>query len=339
MATASSKTAGKTAAKSTTKTPAKSAAKTTAKSVSRAAPAAVKKAKGLGRGLSALLGNDINVIEDLSRDEKKGPELPSSVPLNQIRAGKYQPRTQMDETALNELAESIRSQGIMQPILIRPIAGDQPEKYEIIAGERRFRAAKLAGLAEVPVLVREVADENAAVMALIENIQREDLNPLEEAQGVKRLIDDFQFTHEQAAQAIGRSRSLTSNLLRLLNLAQPVQNFLLQGQLDMGHARALLAVDSATQIILANQVVARQLSVRETERLVNSAGQSKAQSKPKAVNRDVERLEEALSDHLGTRVSLKMGSKDKGQLMIDFHGWEHLNSLLEKQGLNNILEN
>lgn len=336
MATASSKTAGKSAAKSASKT----AAKPVAKSAAKATPAA-KKAKGLGRGLSALLGNDINVIEDLSREEKKVPELPSSVPLNQIRAGKYQPRTQMDDTALNELAESVRTQGIMQPILIRPIAGDQPEKYEIIAGERRFRAARLAGLAEVPVLVREVADENAAVMALIENIQREDLNPLEEAQGVKRLIDEFQFTHEQAAQAIGRSRSLTSNLLRLLNLAQPVQTFLLEGKLDMGHARALLAVDSATQIILANQVVARQLSVRETEKLVNQAGkagQGKGLSRPKAVNRDVERLEEALSDHLGTRVSLKMGAKDKGQLMIDFHGWEHLNSLLEKQGLSNILE-
>lgn len=330
MATASSKTARKTAAKTTTK------------SATRAAPAAAKKAKGLGRGLSALLGNDINVIEDLSRDEKKGVELPTSVPLTLIRAGKYQPRTHMDDAALNELAESVRSQGIMQPILIRPIAGDQPEKYEIIAGERRFRAAKLAGLAEVPVLVREVADENAAIMALIENIQREDLNPLEEAHGVKRLIDDFQFTHEQAAQAIGRSRSLTSNLLRLLNLAQPVQTFLLEGKLDMGHARALLAVDSATQIILANQVVARQLSVRETEKLVNQAGkagQGKALAKPKAVSRDVERLEEALSDHLGTRVSLKLGSKDKGQLLIDFHGWEHLNSLLEKQGLGSILEN
>lgn len=341
MATASSKTAGKAAAKSTTKPAASAAAKAPAKAAAKVAAAPAKKAKGLGRGLSALLGNDINVIEDLSRDEKKAPEQPSSVPLSQIRAGKYQPRTQMDEAALNELADSVRSQGIMQPILIRPIAGDQPEKYEIIAGERRFRAARLAGLEEVPVLVREVADENAAVMALIENIQREDLNPLEEAHGVKRLIEEFQFTHEQAAQAIGRSRSLTSNLLRLLNLAQPVQTFLLEGKLDMGHARALLAVDPATQIILANQVVARQLSVRETEKLVNQAGkagQSKGLPKPKAVNRDVERLEEALSDHLGTRVSLKMGSKDKGQLLIDFHGWEHLNSLLEKQGLGNILE-
>lgn len=329
MATASSKTAAK-------------ATKTATKTAKSAAPTKVaKKAKGLGRGLSALLGNDVNVIDDLSRDEKKGPELPSSVPLGEIRAGKYQPRTQMDETALNELADSIRSQGIMQPILIRPIGGDQAEKYEIIAGERRFRAAKLAGLAEVPVLVREVADENAAVMALIENIQREDLNPLEEAQGVKRLIEEFQFTHEQAAQAIGRSRSLTTNLLRLLNLAMPVQTFLLEGKLDMGHARALLAVDSATQIILANQVVARQLSVRETEKLVNQAGKAgngKSASRAKPVNRDVERLEEALSDHLGTRVSLKMGSKDKGQLLIDFHGWEHLNSLLEKQGLGSVMD-
>ena len=181
-----------------------------------------------------------------------------------MRAGKYQPRTRMDEGALGELAESIRTQGIMQPILVREL-GEEPGQYEIIAGERRFRAAQLAGLKEVPVLVREVADEHAAVMALIENIQREDLNPLEEAHGVRRLLDEFGLTHEQAAQAIGRSRSATSNLLRLLNLAAPVQTMLLAGDVDMGHARALLAVDAATQIQLANQIIARRLSVREAE--------------------------------------------------------------------------
>lgn len=188
-----------------------------------------------------------------------------------MRAGKYQPRTRMDEGALNELAESIRTQGIMQPILVRALGADAPGQYEIIVGERRFRAAQLAGLKEVPVLVREVADENAAVMALIENIQREDLNPLEEAHGVRRLLDEFGLTHEQAAQAIGRSRSATSNLLRLLNLAAPVQTMLLAGDVDMGHARALLAVDAATQIQLANQVIAKRLSVREAEKLVARA--------------------------------------------------------------------
>jgi ParB family chromosome partitioning protein len=231
----------------------------------------------------------------------------------------------------------------MQPILVRPLAGKGAGKYEIIAGERRFRAAQLAGLAEVPVLVREVADENAAIMALIENIQREDLNPLEEAHGVRRLLDEFDLTHEQAAQAIGRSRSATSNLLRLLNLAEPVQTMLLAGDIDMGHARALLSLDAANQILLANEIIARRLSVREAEKLVARAlreaeeGARPARKVP-ALSGDAKRLEEAMSDFLGTRVSLKMGAKEKGQLLIDFHGWEHLNSLLERQGMSGLLE-
>jgi ParB family chromosome partitioning protein len=263
--------------------------------------------------------------------------------VEKLRAGKYQPRTRMDEGALAELAESIRTQGIMQPILVRALGADAPGHYEIIAGERRFRAAQIAGLKEVPVLVREVADENAAVMALIENIQREDLNPLEEAHGVRRLLDEFGLTHEQAAQAIGRSRSATSNLLRLLNLAAPVQTMLLAGDVDMGHARALLAVDAAMQIQLANQVVAKRLSVREAEKLVTRA-QKEAEAAPRGnknsggAARDVVRLEEALSDQLGTRVSLKIGAREKGQIVIDFHGWEHLNSLLERQGLAGVLD-
>lgn len=233
-----------------------------------------------------------------------------------MRAGKYQPRTRMDEGALGELAESIRTQGIMQPILVREL-GEEPGQYEIIAGERRFRAAQLAGLKEVPVLVREVADEHAAVMALIENIQREDLNPLEEAHGVRRLLDEFGLTHEQAAQAIGRSRSATSNLLRLLNLAAPVQTMLLAGDVDMGHARALLAVDAATQIQLANQIIARRLSVREAEKLVaktakDAESASAPRKKANGVSRDLTRLEEALSDHLGTRVALKVGAGRQG---------------------------
>jgi len=318
-----------------------------------------KKPKGLGRGLDALLGGDGPALEALERPSRKAAAPaktvtepvataadtpPATLPVTVLEAGKYQPRTRMDEGALNELADSIRTQGLMQPILVRPLApptGKAAQRYEIIAGERRFRAAKIAGLAAVPVLVREVDDEHAAVMALIENIQREDLNPLEEAQGVQRLLDEFGLTHEQAAQAIGRSRSATSNLLRLLNLAQPVQTMLLAGDIDMGHARALLALDAAMQIQLANVVVARRLSVRETEKLVAAAQREQTErAKPgKGASRDVTRLEEALSDMLGTKVTFKLGAKERGQIVIDFHGWEHLSSLLERQGLGDVLEN
>ncbi len=300
---------------------------------------ATRKTKGLGRGLDALLGADAQIIGSLGR-AKEEESQPGSLKVKQLQAGKYQPRTRMDEGALNELADSIRTQGVMQPILVRPIDGKPGGKYEIIAGERRYRAACLAGLEEVHVLVREVADENAAVMALIENIQREDLNPLEEAQGVKRLLDEFNLTHEQAAQAIGRSRSATSNLLRLLNLAEPVQTMLLAGDIDMGHARALLAVDAANQIMLANEVIAKAMSVRDTEKLVGRSIREReegaaapAKKKEAAQSGDAKRMETALSDHLGTKVSLKMGAGKRGQLIIDFHGWDHLNALLEQQGL------
>src|SRR5690606_35493520 len=286
---------------------------------------ATKKPKGLGRGLDALLGADGPAIDTIGKAAAAKPDgPPSTLPVGKMRAGKYQPRTRMDEGALNELADSIRTQGIMQPILVRAL-NDDPGHYEIIAGERRFRAAQRAGLKEVPLQVREVADENAAVMALIENIQREDLNPLEEAQGVRRLLDEFGLTHEQAAQAIGRSRSATSNLLRLMNLASPVQTMLLAGDIDMGHARALLAVDAAMQIQLANQIIARRLSVREAEKLVAKTAketESAPRKKPNGASRDVARLEEALSDHLGTKVALKVGAREKGQIVIDFHGWE-----------------
>jgi len=313
--------------------PVKGAAKKpTAKAAGK--PASAPKKKGLGRGLDVLLG------------DADGPPLaaldapPTSLPIKALRAGKYQPRSHMDEGALAELADSIRTQGVMQPILVRPLSA--VGQFEVIAGERRLRAAKLAGLKDVPVLVREVDDEHAAVMALIENIQREDLNPLEEAQGVRRLLDEFSLTHEEAAQAIGRSRSATSNLLRLLNLAQPVQTMLLAGDIDMGHARALLAVDAATQILLAHEIIAKRLSVRETEkrvaRAVQEASHQPAASRRAAPSRDVLRLEEALSDQLGTRVALKLGAKNRGRLIIDFHGWDHLNALLERQGLANVLE-
>ncbi|HEX7747228.1 MAG TPA: ParB/RepB/Spo0J family partition protein [Bordetella sp.] len=302
---------------------------------------ATKKPKGLGRGLDVLLGADAPAVDNLGKAgvQKEGP--PSALPIGKLRAGKYQPRTRMDEGSLAELAESIRAQGVIQPITVRALGEAAPGEYEIIAGERRFRAAQLAGLKEVPVQVREVSDENAAVIALIENIQREDLNPLEEAQGVRRLLDEFGLTHEQAAQSIGRSRSATSNLLRLLNLAAPVQTMLLAGDIDMGHARSLLSVDAATQIQLANQIVAKRLSVREAEKLVarvQKEAEAFTSKKTKGASRDVTRLEEALSDHLGTRVTLKVGAKEKGQILIDFHGWEHLNSLLERQGLSGVLD-
>lgn len=307
---------------------------------------ATRKPKGLGRGLDALLGADVSAITAMEQGTVAKATLPSTLPINKLKAGIYQPRTRMDEGALNELADSIRTQGVMQPILVRPLSGKEKGKYEIIAGERRFRASQIAGLTEVPVLVREVGDENAAIMALIENIQREDLNPLEEAQGVKRLLDEFGLTHEQAAQAIGRSRSATSNLLRLLNLTEAVRIMLLAGDIDMGHARALLSVDAANQILLANEVIARRLSVRETERLVSKAlldedsrTAKSGKNKENPVQADVQRFEKLLSEHLGTKVSVKVGAKDRGQLLIAFHGWEHLNDLLEKQGLANVIQN
>ena len=285
---------------------------------------ATKKLKGLGRGLDALLGGDLDAAPASSG-------APSALPISQLQAGKYQPRTRMDEGALNELAASIKSQGVMQPVLVRPVDGG---RYEIIAGERRFRAAQLAGLEEIPVLVREVDDQAAAAMALIENMQREDLNPLEEAQGIARLISDFNFTHEQAASAVGRSRSAVSNLLRLVNLAGPVQTMLMAGDIDMGHARALLSVDNASQIALANQVVAKRLSVRETEKLVARAIEEQnspaAQARLKEKSGDIVRLEEELSDRLATPVVFKMGPKGRGQMIIDFQNLDVLEGVLAR---------
>ncbi len=290
---------------------------------------ATKKLKGLGRGLEALLGG----AGDAPQSD---PGTPSSLPVFQLQAGKYQPRTRMDEGALAELAASIKTQGIMQPVLVRPVGTDTLTgaiKYEIIAGERRFRAAQLAGLDNIPVLVRDVDDQAAAAMALIENIQREDLNPLEEAQGIHRLISDFSFTHEQAATAVGRSRSAVSNLLRLMNLAAPVQTMLMAGDIDMGHARALLAVDSASQINLANQVVAKRLSVRETEKLVTRAMEEQTNppaARQKEKSGDLVRLEEELSDKLATPVLFKMGAKGKGQMIIDFADLDILDGVLAR---------
>ena len=304
---------------------------------------ATKKPKGLGRGLEALLGPKVAESSNAAAEAPAAnPGQPASLMLADMVPGIYQPRTRMDEGALYELAESIKAQGIMQPILVRRLGdGEHAGKYEIIAGERRFRAARLAGLESVPVLVRDVPNESAAAMALIENIQREDLNPLEEAQGLQRLIREFGLTHEQAAQAVGRSRSAASNLLRLLNLADPVQTMLMAGDLDMGHARALLALERAAQITAANQISARKLSVRETESLVKKLGAefNLMPSKPKKEkSRDLKRIEEELSDLLTAEVEIRVKKRVKrhgrveemGELSIQFGSLDELNGLIDR---------
>ncbi len=297
-----------------------------------------KKPKGLGLGLEALLGPRVKDAAELASAVDGAP---TSLRLGFLQPGKYQPRTRMDEGSLYELAESIKAQGIMQPILVRPVGAPGEGRFEIIAGERRFRAASLAGLDEVPVLVRDVADESAAAMALIENIQREDLNPLEEAQGLKRLTEEFGLTHEQAAQAVGRSRSAASNLLRLLNLADPVQQMLMAGDLDMGHARALLALDGAQQILQATEIAAKKLSVREAEKLVaRVSGHARQQPLIRArsqPSRDIQRIEQELSDALTAQVRIRVKKRGKrgeqGEVAISFGSLDELNGLLERLGL------
>ncbi|GBG02300.1 chromosome partitioning protein ParB [Azospira sp. I13] len=274
------------------------------------------KMKGLGRGLDALLASD---VVDASKDQQR------TLPIDALKPGKYQPRTRMDEGSLKELAASIQAQGIMQPILVRPISGG----YEIIAGERRWRASRMAGLKEVPTLVREIPDEAAAAMSLIENIQRENLNPLEEAMGLQRLVDEFDMTHQQAADAVGRSRPAASNLLRLLQLAQPVQDLLMEAKLDMGHARALLSLEGAEQIQLGNRVAQKQLSVRETERLVQLL-LNPPKKVEKSKDRDLLRLEEELSDLLGARVTVAANKKGAGKVAIEFASLDQLDDLLAR---------
>ena len=275
------------------------------------------KPKGLGRGLDALLGGGEPPREALL-----------TLPVGRIRPGRYQPRTRMDQQALAELAGSIRAQGLMQPLLVRPVDRD---RYELIAGERRWRAAQMAGLEEVPALVREVPDEAALAMSLIENIQRENLNPMEEANGLLRLVEEFRMTHEQAADAVGRSRSATTNLLRLLKLAKPVQEMLMEGAIEMGHARALLSLDPARQIEAGNRAAARGLSVRETEALVQQMLRGSGQRRrKKAADRDLARLEEELAERLGTTVEIRPGRKGAGKLVLHYSGLEHLDELLGK---------
>ena len=275
------------------------------------------KLKGLGRGLDALLGEG----------ETTDGERLLTLPVESLVPGKYQPRTRMDEGALAELADSIRAQGLMQPILARAIPGGH---YEIIAGERRWRASQLAGLKEVPVLVRVVEDAAALKMALIENIQRENLNPLEEAQGIQRLIQEFDMTHQTAAESVGRSRVAVSNLLRLLNLAKPVQALLMNGELDMGHARALLPLTHAKQVEAAHDLVRRGLSVREAERMVARLTQSREKKAEPPRDRDVVRLEEELSDRIGASVRIQSNQKGAGRLTIEFSSLDQLDGLLRR---------
>lgn len=281
------------------------------------------KMKGLGRGLDALLGGD-----DTPAPSSAHADRQSELKIEQLQPGKYQPRSHMDEAALKELAASIKAQGVMQPILVRPVAGG---RFEIIAGERRWRASKIAGLATVPVLIREVADNTALAMALIENIQREDLNPLEQAIGIQRLVNEFGATHDQAADMVGRSRSAVTNLLRLLGLTAPVRELLQGGRLDMGHARALLALAGMQQIEAARVVVSKNLSVRDTEKLVGQFLRGKSgKTAAKTADRDVMRLEEELAQKLGTKVQLKTGSKGRGSLVIQYTSLTQLDAILAR---------
>jgi ParB family transcriptional regulator, chromosome partitioning protein len=275
--------------------------------------------KGLGRGLDALLGTD--------ESSPAGSETLTTLAVDALQAGRFQPRTRMDQGALADLAASIKAQGVMQPILARPLGAG---RYEIVAGERRWRAARMAGLTTVPALVRELPDRHAIAIGLIENLQREDLNPLEEATGLKRLIDEFSMTHAEAAEAVGRSRTGITNALRLLELAPPVQELLREGKLDMGHARALLGLPPLKQIELAREAVAKQLSVRQVESRVGGMGHRAARPRAR-VDRDVARLEEDLSGRLGTTVSIRTGMKPgTGKLVIHFSTLEQLDALLRK---------
>ena len=278
--------------------------------------------KGLGRGLDALLGGNA------SKPRGEQPEELSQLAVGSLRPGKYQPRTRMDEASLAELADSIRARGVIQPIVVRPVGTNQ---YEILAGERRWRAARIAGLERVPALVREVADDAALGIGLIENIQREDLNPLEEANGLKRLIEEFRLTHEEVAQAIGRSRAGVTNLLRLLELAPAVQEMLQDGRIDMGHARALLSLSKARQVEVAGQVAARGLSVRETERLVQHAAEAPSARGPaRRLDADTRRLQEELSESLGANVHLKTRQGGKGSVVIDYSSLDELQGLVSR---------
>ena len=278
------------------------------------------KLKGLGRGLDALLSGN--------SEERPGDAL-TTLAVGLLKPGRFQPRTRMDPQSIAELADSIKAQGLIQPILVRPVENG---KYEIIAGERRWRASQLAGLTQVPVVIRKVPDKAALAMALIENIQREDLNPLEEATGIQRLVDEFDMTHEVAAQAVGRSRSAVTNLLRLLSLSKAVQDLLMQGKIEMGHARALLAVSGPRQAEMAHQIISRNLSVREAEQLVGQAETAfrKTPRKQARKDRDLQALEENLAEILGATVSINASRGGKGKLVISYSSLDQLENILSR---------
>ena len=278
------------------------------------------KSKGLGRGLDALLGGD--------KEQARQAEELGLLSVAALKPGKYQPRTRMGQEALAELAESIKVRGVIQPILIRPVSGTQ---YEILAGERRWRAAKMAGLNEVPVIIRQVTDDAALAIGLIENIQREDLNAMEEAAGIQRLVDEFRLTHEEAAKAVGRSRSAVTNLLRLLELSKPVQDMVMEGQLDMGHARALLGLAKSRQVEVANQIAARGLSVREAERLARISSEAPKSGRPaKRIDPDTRRLQDELAETRGTTVTIKAGKKGKGTLTLAYSSLDQFDGILAR---------
>jgi ParB family transcriptional regulator, chromosome partitioning protein len=287
----------------------------------------LNKNKGLGRGLDALLGGNKAPPPVAAAPILEAGERLLTVKLAQLQPGKYQPRTQMDQASLAELAESIKEHGIMQPILVRSLGAD---KFEIIAGERRWRAAKLAGLNEVQVISRKVANDATLAMALIENIQREDLNPMEEAFGIQRLIEEFSMTHESAAKAVGRSRSAVTNLLRLTQLAKPVQDMVMQGKLDMGHARALLALSPGKQVALATEAIAKNWTVREIERQVMLEGKVKLAKPTKRADADLLKVEEEIADALGAHVTLKPKAKGAGSLVIEYGNLDQLDGIIEK---------
>ena len=280
--------------------------------------------KGLGRGLDALLGGGKAGASNNEGDLRE-------ILIGDLSPGKYQPRTRMDRVALEELAQSVKNRGIVQPILVRQIKAG---KFEIVAGERRWRAAQIAGLVTVPALVRDIPDEQALGIGLIENIQREDLNAIEEASGIKRLIDEFKLTHEAAAQAVGRSRAAVTNLLRLLDLAKPVQDMVMDAKLDMGHGRALLALSKSKQVELAHRIVAKVLSVRDTERMVkHELAPPKTGKTTITATADTRHLENALAERLGTKVAVKANNQGRGTLTIHFHSLEQLDGILERSQL------
>lgn len=294
------------------------------------------KKRGLGRSLEALLTKPSSLLEEsaLVQNEDKGePPIPgqglSYLPLDQIQRGKYQPRRDMNPDTLQELAESIRAQGIIQPIVVRPLSGQQ--KYEIIAGERRWRASQLAGLSEIPAIIRELPDEAAMAMALIENIQRESLNPIEEAFALQRLIDELEMTHQQVAEAVGKSRTSITNSLRLLSLNDAVKTLLETGQLEMGHARALLTLPQNSQAEAAKTIIKQGLSVRQTEALVRHLQAPAPQKAHKPIDPDLKRLQDSLTNRLGLRVNIESHLSGKGKIII------HYNNLLEFDKILNKL--